>query len=72
MSVNLIVHSFGEGKDSLTGKDAKDGAVVTLNGRKRFYSKKSLWQLVGMELEGKPREEEADIFNGPVEAMPVR
>lgn len=59
MSVKIEFVKLGEGKDSLSGKNGK-GATVIMNGKERFFSEKSFWQILRMEL-GEGQKEDPEI-----------
>jgi hypothetical protein len=79
VSLNLSVESIGNVKDSLTGREG-DGLTVTLNGKRRSFTWKSLKQVLSMELsEGKQPEPAkpmagtpATPANGPTVATPLK
>jgi hypothetical protein len=71
VSIQITIHSKGKDKDALTGKTA-EGATITINGKKRFLSQKSFWQIIDMELGGGnavDEEPEAPLFNDRMRSM---
>jgi len=66
MSLSLTVESISSNvTDSLTGKEG-DGLTVTMNGKRRSFTWKSLKQVLSMELsEVKEPAKVIPVVNGP-------
>ena len=82
MSVPMTALKMENHKDALSGKDT-ECVLITINGKDRWLSQKSLWRILAMELteeqtaktEVPTRSDkvpEAKVANGPPVAVPVK